>query len=124
MPFEEGRALAALIPGARFAPLSGHNHVLLENEPAWEIFSDEFESFLPQPTPALSKIPFKDLSPRETDVLELIARGLDNAQIAAQLSLAEKTVRNHITSIFAKLGVAHRAQAVVRARDAGLGRGT
>ena len=124
VPFEEGRALAALISGARFAPLNGRNHVLLENEPAWEIFSDEFESFLPQPTPTLPKVPFKDLSPRETDVLELIARGLDNAQIAAQLSLAEKTVRNHITSVFAKLGVAHRAQAVILARDGGLGRRT
>jgi DNA-binding NarL/FixJ family response regulator len=54
--------------------------------------------------------------------VELIARGLDNAQIAARLALNEKTVRNHITSIFAKLGVRSRAQAIVLARDAGFGR--
>jgi hypothetical protein len=45
VPFEEGRALAALIPGARFAPLNGHSYVLLENEPGWATFSAELESF-------------------------------------------------------------------------------
>jgi DNA-binding NarL/FixJ family response regulator len=65
---------------------------------------------------------FTELTERESEVLDLLARGLDNAQIAARLELSEKTVRNHITSIFAKLEVETRAQAIVRARDAGLGR--
>ena len=56
-------------------------------------------------------------------MLELIAQGRDNAQLAAALQLSEKTVRNHITSIFAKLEVENRPQAIVLARNAGLGRG-
>jgi DNA-binding NarL/FixJ family response regulator len=54
-------------------------------------------------------------------VLEGIAGGLDNAEIAASLGLSEKTVRNHITRVFDKIGVDHRYQAIVLARDAGLG---
>jgi DNA-binding NarL/FixJ family response regulator len=52
-----------------------------------------------------------------------LAQGLDNAQIAAHLNLAEKTVRNHITHIFNKIGVENRSQAIVLARDRGLGHG-
>jgi hypothetical protein len=53
---------------------------------------------------------------RQLELLELIAQGSDNAQIAATLGLSEKTVRNHITGIFAKLEVENRSQAIVRAR--------
>ena len=56
------------------------------------------------------------------EVLDLIARGHSNTEIAGQLYLSPKTVRNHISSIFSKLQVADRAQAIVRAREAGLGR--
>jgi DNA-binding NarL/FixJ family response regulator len=63
------------------------------------------------------------LTVREREVLELIAQGRDNAQVAAALQLSEKTVRNHVTSVFAKLQVENRPQAIVRAREAGLGRG-
>ena len=59
------------------------------------------------------------LTRREREIVELIAGGRDNAQIAARLGLSEKTVRNHITSIFAKLEVESRAQAIVMARKAG-----
>jgi DNA-binding NarL/FixJ family response regulator len=62
------------------------------------------------------------LTPRQGELVELIAQGLDNAQIAARLGLSEKTVRNHITSIFAKLEVESRSQAIVLARDAGFGK--
>ena len=65
---------------------------------------------------------FGGLTPRERDLLELLARGRDNAQIAATLGLSEKTVRNHVTHIFAKLEVETRAQAIVMARDAGFGK--
>ena len=64
---------------------------------------------------------FPQLTARERDVLELIAQGLDNAQIAARLRSSEKTVRNNITHIFDKLGVENRAQAIVLAREGGLG---
>ncbi len=65
--------------------------------------------------------PFPELSDREREVLELMAAGLPNATVARRMFLSEKTVRNYVTSIFAKLGVRDRAEAVVRARQAGLG---
>jgi DNA-binding NarL/FixJ family response regulator len=63
-----------------------------------------------------------ELTARERDILGLIARGHSNATIAARLFVSPYTVRNHITHIFAKLQVADRAQAIIRAREAGLGR--
>jgi DNA-binding NarL/FixJ family response regulator len=63
-----------------------------------------------------------DFSDREREVLDLIAAGTANADIAKRLFLSPKTIRNHVSSIFTKLQVADRAQAIVRARAAGLGR--
>lgn len=65
--------------------------------------------------------PLPQLSDRERQVLTLAAEGRTNTDIARRLFLSEKTVRNHVSSIFTKLGVTDRAQAVARARDAGLG---
>jgi DNA-binding NarL/FixJ family response regulator len=65
---------------------------------------------------------FPGLTDREREVLDLIARGLANPAIAVQLSVSEKTVRNHVSNIFSKLQVADRAEAIIRARDAGYGR--
>jgi DNA-binding NarL/FixJ family response regulator len=65
---------------------------------------------------------FPELTPRELEVLKLIAQGKRNNEIAETLVISDKTVRNHITSIFSKLQVADRAQAIIKARDAGLGK--
>ena len=65
--------------------------------------------------------PFPELTEREREVLDLLARGMSNAEIASALVISQKTVRNHISNIFNKLQVADRSQAIVRARDAGLG---
>ena len=65
--------------------------------------------------------PFPSLTEREREVLDLVARGLTNAEIARRLVVSDKTVRNHVSNVFAKLHVAGRAEAVARARDAGLG---
>ena len=65
--------------------------------------------------------PFPDLTPRELEVLQLIAQGLTNNAIAEKLVLSPKTVRNQVSTIFSKLQVANRAEAIVRAREAGLG---
>jgi DNA-binding NarL/FixJ family response regulator len=70
----------------------------------------------------LSPQAFPDLTSREHEVLELIAQGLNNQAIASRLSISEKTVRNHISNIFNKLQVVDRAQAIVKAREAGLGK--
>jgi DNA-binding NarL/FixJ family response regulator len=64
---------------------------------------------------------FPELTEREVEVLELISRGLNNAEIARRLVVSDKTVRNHVSSVFSKLHVADRAQAIVRARESGLG---
>ncbi|MDQ2648488.1 MAG: response regulator transcription factor [Actinomycetota bacterium] len=66
-------------------------------------------------------VPFPDLTDREREVLDQVARGLDNLSIARRLSLSPKTVRNHLSNVLTKLQVADRAQAIVRAREAGLG---
>jgi len=70
---------------------------------------------------ASSPSPFPHLSRRELDVLDLVAQGLDNHTIARRLVLSPKTVRNHVSNIFAKVGAADRAQAIVLARRHGLG---
>ncbi len=74
---------------------------------------------LPQTAAAMA---FPDLTEREREILQLIAKGESNTAIARQLVLSTKTVQNHVSNIFSKLQVADRAQAMVRARDAGLGR--
>lgn len=68
-----------------------------------------------------SRAAFPQLTDRERQILDLVARGRTNRQIARELVLAEKTVRNHVSHVFTKLRITDRASAVVRARDAGLG---
>jgi pimeloyl-ACP methyl ester carboxylesterase/DNA-binding CsgD family transcriptional regulator len=121
IPIEEGRIAAGLIPGARFLTLETRNHLMMQDEPAWQEFLDAVAEFYP---PAIAAAPghaFPALTVREREVLELIAHGFDNAQIAARLELSEKTVRNNITHIFDKIEVENRSQAIVLAREAGLG---
>jgi DNA-binding NarL/FixJ family response regulator len=65
--------------------------------------------------------PFPELTEREHEVLELIAQGKNNSDIAEMLVISPKTVRNHITNVFSKLQVADRAEAIIRARQAGMG---
>lgn len=121
--FQQGRHLASLIPKARFVPLESENHILLSDEPAWDRFVRELRYFLAdeEEPAAESQDGFRDLTPREREVLDLVARGLSNPQIAEDLCISPKTVRNHVTRIFSKLHVTHRAAAVVRAREAGFG---
>jgi DNA-binding NarL/FixJ family response regulator len=78
--------------------------------------------FFAAPRPTRAEVVFPQLTAREHEVLDLIAAGRSNAELADLLFLSPKTVRNHVSNIFAKLQVADRAQAIVLARDAGLGR--
>ena len=110
-PFEEGRLAASLVPDAQFVALPSRNHVLLAHEPAWGRWQDEVGRFLRRPV-APASTP-ASLTRRENDLLTLLAEGLDNAQIAVRLGISEKTVRNHLTSVYGKLGVGTRAQAIV-----------
>jgi DNA-binding NarL/FixJ family response regulator len=79
---------------------------------------DFFSSLSPHGTQEI----FPELTEREHEVLELIARGDNNQKIAERLVIANKTVRNHVSNIFSKLQVADRAQAIIRAREAGMGK--
>ena len=126
VPFDEGRRMAGLIPGARFVPLDSANHMLLSHEAAFAHCFSEMHAFLSahDPVPAGACAAFQALTPRERELLELLARGLDNLQIAAHLAVSEKTVRNKVSAVFEKLGVGSRGRAIVLAREAGFGRGS
>jgi pimeloyl-ACP methyl ester carboxylesterase/DNA-binding CsgD family transcriptional regulator len=128
VPIEEGRRLAGLIPDCRFVQLDSNNHMPLADEASWPHLVSELKRFLDaEPAavapaaPGRNGLALGDLTPRERVVLEGIAEGQDNTEIAAVLGLSEKTVRNHITRVFDKIGVEHRYEAIVRAREAGLG---
>ena len=78
-------------------------------------------AFFAHPRPTEARNAFPELSDREQHILHLLAKGESNSAIASYLSLSTKTVSNYVSTIFNKLHVADRAQAIVRARDAGLG---
>jgi DNA-binding NarL/FixJ family response regulator len=85
------------------------------------IASRLLDHFAHPPADVVSADPFPELSPREKEVLELLARGRRTSEIAATLHLSPKTVSNNLTTIFAKLEVSDRTAAVIRARERGLG---
>ena len=129
VPLDQGRLIAAGIPGARFIELESCNHLLLEHEAAWERFTAVVGEFLGWQRPALLRRAadrpresedLAALTGREREILSLVAGGASNQAIADQLFISEKTVRNHLTAIFDKIGVSSRSQAIVFARDRGL----
>ncbi|MFW6051478.1 MAG: alpha/beta fold hydrolase [Myxococcota bacterium] len=123
VPFEQGRQLASLIPDASFVPLESNNHILPEDDPAWPVFTSAMRGFLAGDlgAPRTPTGSFDELTARERAVLDAVARGQSNAQIADSLRIAGKTVRNHVSNILGKLGVSSRGEAIVRAREAGFG---
>lgn len=125
IPPESAPGIASEIPHCQFASIHGRNHILLQDEPGWQEFQRLIAAFIPSDRPPLpSQQPeaecLQELSQRERQILGLMAWGLSNRQIADELFITEKTVRNHITRIFEKLQVNSRAQAIVLARDLGI----
>jgi pimeloyl-ACP methyl ester carboxylesterase/DNA-binding CsgD family transcriptional regulator len=117
--------IAGEIPGSEFVSIDSGNHILLEDEPGWQEFKSIFTRHVPGAAAparrdAAARERIEQLSKREQKILGEIAKGLNNREIAAGLFISEKTVRNHITSIFDKLGVSSRAQAIVMAKESGL----
>ncbi len=123
VPFEAGRDLAGRIPDSQFLPLEGRNHILQPSDPGWRKFITETRRFLsPDPLEdVLSGAGFDELTRREREVLDQVARGLPNGVIASRLSLSPKTIRNHVSNICGKLVVSGRSELVVEARNAGFG---
>jgi DNA-binding NarL/FixJ family response regulator len=131
---DDASVFAAMRAGARGYVLKGSHHdemlqVIRAVAAGQALFGpaiatrmmDFFKGLGSAPRPAPPAQAFPELTAREREVLELIAQGYSNKKIAERLVISPKTVRNHITSIFSKLQVADRAQAIVRARDAGMG---
>jgi pimeloyl-ACP methyl ester carboxylesterase/DNA-binding CsgD family transcriptional regulator len=119
VPVAQGRLLASRIAGAEFVELDSANHILLADEPAWPRFQEAVLGFFGKAAPTSEAAAFGTLSARQREILALINEGLSNAQIAERLGVSDKTVRNQVSSVFDKLGVSTRAQAMVFARDRG-----
>lgn len=115
IPVAEGKRLAREIPDARFVALDSRNHVLLEDEPAWRDFQEAVLEFTGVESAADSTLTAA-LTHRERQAFELLCAGRSNLAIAHALDISEKTVRNHVSHIYAKLGVSSRAEAIVLAR--------
>jgi len=113
-PLSEGRLLAQAIPGAELAVLPSANHILQPDEPAWSQFCEQVLAF----TGAGAGAPEADLTPHERDILALICAAKSNKDIARDLGLSEKTVRNHATGLFTKLGVSNRQEAILAVQRA------
>ncbi|MEX0604494.1 MAG: alpha/beta fold hydrolase [Marinobacter sp.] len=123
VPFELGRSLASQLPDARFLPLKGANHILQLEDLAWPVFVGELRRFLAE-GPATTWSPAAEvdrLTHRQRVVLDRVARGESNTEIAQALSIATKTVRNHVSAICGKLDISSRAQLIVQAREKGFG---
>ncbi len=114
VPQSEGRRLAREIPGASFVALDSCNHVLLEHEPAWGEFQQAVLEFTGQDQ--LKSVHghrmLEALSRRERELLPLLCEGLSNAEIGWNLGISEKTVRNHLSHLYQKLGVHSRAATI------------
>jgi len=109
VPVSEGRLLATLIPEARLVTLESRNHILLPDEPAWPEFLSELRAFTGAGATAVIPRPADDLSARESEVMELVAAGRSNEEIAEQLFLSVRTVERHLSNVYAKLGVSGKA---------------
>lgn len=109
VPLSEGHFTARNIAGAEFIALPSDNHILQEEEPAWQVYKRELLARTGQDEPQAT------LTPREEAILALMCEAKSNKAIARVLDVSEKTVRNHATHIFAKLGVTSRAAAIVKA---------
>jgi DNA-binding NarL/FixJ family response regulator len=103
-------------------PRAGTNQRATANAPSTQRQPRRLRSwFAASPSP-VRHLPFRELSPREREILDHLAAGLSNAEIGERLHLSAKTVANHVSGLLNKLHVTQRGEAIVRAREAGLGR--
>jgi DNA-binding CsgD family transcriptional regulator len=120
VPFEQGRGVASAIPDARFVPLDGRNHILLADEPAWEVFLRELNAFLPA-LPRDDDVADDLLTAREMEILRCVAAGMTNEAIARQLFVSVRTVERHMGNMYGKLGLHGKSgRAAIAARAGSL----
>ncbi|WP_199880891.1 response regulator transcription factor [Streptomyces kebangsaanensis] len=114
-------ALGYLVKGADGADIVAAIHAAAAGQPVFgAALAGRLRTWFASPPPQNS--PFPELTSRERDILDHLAAGLSNAEIGRHLHLSGKTVANNISAILAKLHLTQRSQAIIRARDAGLGR--
>jgi DNA-binding NarL/FixJ family response regulator len=127
------RLFAAMRAGARGYVLKGADQdeivhavraVMNGELPLSPAIAQRVMDYFAKPLPAAPPQSFPSLTAREREVLELIAQGLSNAEIARRFTLSDHTVRNHVSNVYSKLQVFDRAQAIVLARKAGMGDGS
>ncbi len=112
--FEQGRKMASLIPGARFVALEAQGHILLSTEPAMQVFEAELNAFLGKTGPS------PHLTLRQTEVLQAVAHGRTDKEVAKTLNLSPRTVEMHMSGAMKALSCSTRAEAVHRAGALGL----
>jgi DNA-binding NarL/FixJ family response regulator len=111
-----------LVKGARRAELVRAVRAVADGDAIFgPALARRLVDYFARPRPVVDPEAFPELTEREREILELVARGRSNAEITATLVLSPKTVRNHVSNIFSKLQVRDRAEAIVRAREAGMG---
>lgn len=115
--FDQGRRLAASIPGARFVPLEGNNHIPLPTEPAWTVFANEVSRFLGAKQNEALGANRVSLTPRQRDVLARVARGQTDKEIARELHLSPRTIEMHVAGAMKALGAKSRAEAVAKSSE-------
>jgi pimeloyl-ACP methyl ester carboxylesterase/DNA-binding CsgD family transcriptional regulator len=128
VPFAEGRLMASMIPGAHFVEIEGENHLITADEPGWQTLIANVRHFLAvgQPLPddprqtEASPDDLDKLTPREIEVLRLIAQGRSNQEIANELVISINTVTNHVKNVLAKTGTGNRTEAANYAHRHGL----
>ena len=121
---DTAQGIAAKIPNCQFASIDSDNHILLEDESGWGDFTQVFQRYLPgeavsnsakepKNLDSATREKLAQLSKRELEVASKLTLGLTNREIAGQLFISEKTVRNHLSTIFSKLDVSSRSQALL-----------
>lgn len=115
VPFTQGQRIASELPDAEFVAIDSRNHIVLKHEPAWASFKEAVLDFTGRtPVSGRGRRPnLGALSPREREILDLICAAKSNPEIAAALNLSERTVRNHASNLFRKIGVKSRAEAIL-----------
>jgi len=129
--FDDDSVFAAMRAGARGYVLKGAEgeetlraiHAVANGEAIFSpAIAERMMQFLTRPSAPAAETPFPELTAREHEVLALVAQGLTNTAIAGRLVLSPKTIRNHVSNILSKLQVADRSEAIIRAREAGMGK--